>query len=162
MDKSAFYFFLLDMATTWITIGAGVYLLSHISTSCSVPSVVAAAAFLIFTLVVSKKGVGNSIPGRSYKEYHVESYSKWMQNKVNNPHNWENYYKKAVIKGKPPEDCKFHYKSSTVWIKPKDANYSKIDDCEEWNNEPNILCFDCDHGRLLFFDENSSYALELH
>uniref|UniRef100_A0A803L0C3 Uncharacterized protein n=2 Tax=Chenopodium quinoa TaxID=63459 RepID=A0A803L0C3_CHEQI len=51
----------------------------------------------IFALAVSSKGGGKSIPGILYKEYYIESYSKWMQNKVHDARNWENCYKKVIV-----------------------------------------------------------------
>lgn len=57
------------------------------SLCCSVPLLVVLVTLGIFALKVSSKGGGKSLPGRSYDEYHVESYSKWMYNKVNDTYN---------------------------------------------------------------------------
>ncbi|XP_010677614.1 tetraspanin-7 isoform X2 [Beta vulgaris subsp. vulgaris] len=150
---------------------------------CTFPLLVAMAALGIFALAVSTKGGGKSIPGRSYKEYHVESYSHWMVKKVNDTNNWENYYKKAVIKGrvcnaffnqyqldkldefyqrpldafewgccKPPEECNFNYTSPAKWIKPEIGNYSN-NDCNRWDNDPNILCFNCQSCKAAFLQD---------
>ncbi|KAL2922723.1 Tetraspanin-7 [Bienertia sinuspersici] len=54
-------------------------------------------AFAIFAVAVSSNGGGKLIPGRPYKEYRVEWYSKWMQHKVNDAHHWDTYYKTAIV-----------------------------------------------------------------
>lgn len=84
------------------------------SMCCSVPLFIALAALGIFALSVSSKGGGQTIPDRSYKEYHVESYSKWMQNKVNNLHHWENYYKKALLKTHVCDNFYHKYELDTI------------------------------------------------
>jgi len=43
---------------------------------------------------------------------------------------------------KPSNDCGFTYQNSTTWTKPKNVTYTNPD-CDAWNNDPNILCFDC-------------------
>ncbi|KAL2922711.1 Tetraspanin-9 [Bienertia sinuspersici] len=156
------------------------------SLCCSVPLIVALAALGIFTLAVSNKGGGKSIPGRSYKEYRVESYSKWMRNKVNDTHNWETYYKKAVVKNhvcekfgkeykldtldqfhkrkmshfesgccKPSEDCNFSYTSPSIWEKPTNVNNTN-NDCNRWDNDPNVFCFNCQSCKAAFLQDLKS------
>ncbi|KAL2922712.1 Tetraspanin-9 [Bienertia sinuspersici] len=156
------------------------------SLCCSVPLIVALAALGIFALAVSNKGGGKSIPGRSYKEYRVESYSKWMRNKVNDTHNWETYYKKAVVKNhvcekfgkeykldtldqfhkrkmshfesgccKPSEDCNFSYTSPSIWEKPTNVNNTN-NDCNRWDNDPNVFCFNCQSCKAAFLQDLKS------
>ena len=47
---------------------------------------------------------------------------------------------------KPPSECNFVKQSRTVWNKPMttSANYSNSPDCDAWDNDPNVLCFNCD------------------
>ena len=47
---------------------------------------------------------------------------------------------------KPPTECNFVKQRRMVWNKPMttSANYSSIPDCDAWDNDPNVLCFDCD------------------
>ncbi|XP_019108159.2 tetraspanin-9 [Beta vulgaris subsp. vulgaris] len=157
--------------TSAVAIGAGKLV-------CSVPLILTLFALGIFVLSVSSKGGGKSVPGKSYKEYHVESYSKWMQNKI--AQNWDNYYHKAVVKDKkyvcmkfyiddvgvdsafrlgcckPPQDCNFSYNNSGVWVKPENATYSNID-CDRWNDDPNTLCFNCESCKAGFLQDVTSH-----
>uniref|UniRef100_A0A803MBX7 Uncharacterized protein n=1 Tax=Chenopodium quinoa TaxID=63459 RepID=A0A803MBX7_CHEQI len=128
----------------------------------------------IFALAVSSNGGGESIPGRSYKEYHVESYSKWMQNKVHDTYNWEKYYKKVIVKehvckkfGKDyRRDSldKFHKRNLSPYESgcckpPEECNFNYTSpavwvkpeignysnvDCNRWDNDPKTLCYDCE------------------
>uniref|UniRef100_A0A7C9AH58 Uncharacterized protein n=1 Tax=Opuntia streptacantha TaxID=393608 RepID=A0A7C9AH58_OPUST len=43
---------------------------------------------------------------------------------------------------KPPQSCNWSYKSLTGWIKNSIANVSNPD-CNEWNNDPESLCYGC-------------------
>ncbi|XP_057528820.1 tetraspanin-7-like [Amaranthus tricolor] len=153
------------------------------SMCCSVPLFIALAALGIFALSVSSKGGGQTIPGRSYKEYHVESYSKWMQNKVNNLHHWENYYKKSLLKSNVCDNFYHKYELDTIdefhkrsldafesgCCKPsEDCNFNytspsiwvkPIDgnytniDCNRWSNDENTLCFDCQSCKAAFLQD---------
>ncbi|XP_021747969.1 tetraspanin-8-like [Chenopodium quinoa] len=149
------------------------------SICCSVPLILALLGLGIFALVVSSKGGGKSIPGQSYKEYRVESYSKWMQNKVEK--NWDEYYKKVVVENKglvcnaladvlgidhaltsgcckPPENCNFNNTNPKVWVKPANSNgnYSE-DDCNRWDDDPNTLCFNCRSCKAGFLEDVTSH-----
>ncbi|XP_021747930.1 tetraspanin-7-like [Chenopodium quinoa] len=142
----------------------------------------------IFALAVSSEGGGKSILGISYKQYYVESYSKWMQNKVHDAHNWEKCYKKVIVNKehicnkfdkkykqdsldkfhkrnlfpyesgccKPPEECNFKYTSPTVWVKPESGNYSNVD-CNNWNNDPKTLCYDCQSCKAALLQDVTSH-----
>lgn len=45
---------------------------------------------------------------------------------------------------KPPQECNFTYTSPAVWAKPTTNGTSNSNpDCVEWNNDPYILCFNC-------------------
>ncbi|KAL2940287.1 Tetraspanin-9 [Bienertia sinuspersici] len=149
------------------------------SLCCSVPLVFTLFVLGVLALAVSSKGGGESIPGKSYEEYDVESYSKWMQNKVNGD-NWEKYYKKVVVMNKellcnknvvlfranpalkhgccqPPEECNFNYTKSQVWRKPENESNSNNDDCNKWDNDPNTLCFNCQSCKAGFLEDVTSH-----
>lgn len=42
---------------------------------------------------------------------------------------------------KPSNDCGFTYENPTTWTKGN-VTYTNPD-CDAWNNDPNILCFNC-------------------
>ncbi|XP_074315021.1 tetraspanin-8-like [Silene latifolia] len=177
-----------------------------------------------FALVVSiPGGSGKSLPGIEYKEYELSSYSKWLQNRVNDAYLWENYYKNTLIKDNvcsnmttkyrfetldglhlrhlnpfevcfhfllslvfisrcniwltlirirseymlkslilisgcciASEECGFNYTSPTVWIKPKDENYTNMD-CYKWSNDPSTLCLDCQSCKAAFANDVAEY-----
>ncbi|XP_054820517.1 tetraspanin-8-like [Prosopis cineraria] len=46
---------------------------------------------------------------------------------------------------KPSRVCGFEYESAIVWKKPENGTTSSSDpDCNAWDNNPSILCFNCD------------------
>ncbi|KAL2926352.1 Tetraspanin-7 [Bienertia sinuspersici] len=153
----------------------------------SVPLLIVMGALGIFALVVSTKGGGESIPGIAYKEYHVESYSKWVKNKVNDAHNWENHYKKVIIK---KHVCKkfgreykfdsldsFHKRKlspleSSCCKPPEDCNFTYSTptkwvkpengtysnaDCNRWDNNPTTLCYDCQSCKAGFLQDVTTF-----
>lgn len=42
----------------------------------------------IFGFVVTSQGGGAPVPGRVYKEYHLEDYSPWLRNRIKDPSYW--------------------------------------------------------------------------
>ncbi|XXG63230.1 hypothetical protein AAC387_Pa05g1467 [Persea americana] len=127
--------------------------------------------FSIFAFVVTNKGAGEMISGRSYTEYRLGDYSHWLQNQVRNEHNWlkiksclheahvcqslgRDFYDGAaefymqhlnpIQSGccKPPTFCGFTYVNATFWTPPKNT-VSFDSDCQTWSNNQESLCYDC-------------------
>ncbi|XP_077216097.1 tetraspanin-8-like [Tasmannia lanceolata] len=127
--------------------------------------------FTIFAFVVINKGAGKIVSQRGYKEYRLGDYSNWLQKRVSSDENWrriksclqdskvcksledENlpqaeFYAKnlsPIQSGccKPPTSCGFTYMNSTVWQKPAANTTSSDPDCNAWDNDKNILCYNC-------------------
>lgn len=131
--------------------------------------IVAVFCFTVFAFVVTNKGAGEVVSGRGYKEYRLGDYSNWLQKRVNNNKNWNkikvcladsNVCKKLgqstdaeavfyqrhlspIQSGccKPPSACGFTYVSPTNWTKT--ATVGTDTDCSAWDNDQNILCYNC-------------------
>ncbi|XP_019426847.1 PREDICTED: tetraspanin-6-like isoform X1 [Lupinus angustifolius] len=115
----------------------------------------------IFGYGVTSKGGGVEVPGRVYKEYHIEDYSLWWRKRIEDPGYW-NTIKRCILGSntcakvaswtpldymqrdmspiqsgccKPPTACT--YNMDTV------VNYQDPD-CYKWSNDPTLLCYECD------------------
>ncbi|CAA2970812.1 tetraspanin-6 [Olea europaea subsp. europaea] len=116
-------------------------------------------ALTVFGFVVTSRGGGALVAGRVYREYHLDNYSPWLRKRIENPHYWMTV--RSCILGsktcakvvswtpydyltkdlspiqsgccKPPTSC--NYTSTMV---------AQESDCYRWNNDPNILCYECD------------------
>lgn len=42
----------------------------------------------IFGFVVTSQGGGHEVPGRVYREYHLEDYSPWLRKRIQDPQYW--------------------------------------------------------------------------
>jgi len=140
--------------------------------------------FTIFAFVVTNKGAGETLSGKGYKEYKLGDYSNWLQKRVNSDKNWnriksclmdskvcksmiddgsttrvEEFYKErlsAIQSGccKPSDSCNFTYVSPTNWIKT--ATTSTNPDCAAWDNQQDVLCFNCQSCKAGLLDNIKS------
>ncbi|KAL9235186.1 hypothetical protein vseg_009973 [Gypsophila vaccaria] len=115
----------------------------------------------VFGFVVTGQGGGGAVPGRVYREYHLREYSSWLRDKVGGSGNWGSV--KGCVFGsrtcdkvsgwspidymrndmspiqsgccKPPTSCTYGAATEMMDQDP---------DCYKWNNDPTLLCYDCD------------------
>ncbi|KAK4257612.1 hypothetical protein QN277_007176 [Acacia crassicarpa] len=148
--------------------------------------IVVVFAFTIFTFVVTNKGAGQTLSNRGYKEYKLGDYSNWLQKRVDNTKTWnriqsclqsgklcskfkdqflqdnvEKFYTEnlsALQSGccKPADVCNFTYVSPTEWTKPPSNGTYANSDCDLWNNDPNVLCFNCQSCKAGFLQNIKS------
>ncbi|CAH8274815.1 unnamed protein product [Arabidopsis lyrata] len=146
--------------------------------------IVIVLCFTIFAFVVTSKGSGETIPGKAYKEYRLETYSDWLQKRVNNAKHWNNirsclyeskfcsnlelyaarepvsaFYKEDLTPlesgcCKPSNDCNFIYINATSWNKT--SGTQKNSDCQLWDNEKDKLCYNCQACKAGFLDNLKS------
>lgn len=121
--------------------------------------IAALLCFTIFGFIVTGAGGGEGVSGRLYNEYHLEDYSPWMRKRVENPKYWltirscilgsktcgdivmwspVDYLTKdmsPIQSGccKPPSVCNYEMDSMAQDL-----------DCYKWNNDPSMLCYECD------------------
>ncbi|KAJ9553699.1 hypothetical protein OSB04_017744 [Centaurea solstitialis] len=121
------------------------------------------AALMVITIfgfiVTGAGGGGSQVSGRVYNEYHLEDYSPWLRKRVEDPKYWSTV--RSCILGsktcreivmwspvdyltkdmspiqsgccKPPSICSYEM-----------ATMDQDLDCYKWNNDPSVLCYECD------------------
>ncbi|KAK1399868.1 Tetraspanin-7 [Heracleum sosnowskyi] len=128
----------------------------------------------VFTFAVTNKSIGESLSDIGYKEYTLGDYGNWLQKRVNNDENWRKISSclqdKEVCKSmtnaqrltpiqsgccKPSDSCNFTYVSPGKWTKTTTAS-SDID-CALWNNDPSILCFNCQPCKAGMLETKTTY-----
>ncbi|TYI69697.1 hypothetical protein E1A91_D08G171100v1 [Gossypium mustelinum] len=136
--------------------------------------IVAGIIFTIFAFAVTNKGGGRLLPGAGYKVYRLGDYSNWLQNRLNNNRDWNkiktclveskvcsDLYSKywdvsfnkfhqkplnPIQTGccKPPNECGFTYVNPARWVEENWQVYGENPDCKAWDNDQNILCYNCE------------------
>ncbi|XAR52381.1 hypothetical protein NMG60_11020424 [Bertholletia excelsa] len=113
----------------------------------------------VFGFVVASRGGGSQLPGRVYREYHLENYTAWLRNRIREPRTWETI-RRCILSSKicekvanwTPNDYLQRDMTpiqSGCCKPPTSCNYAATmvaqdPDCYRWNNAPNLLCYDCD------------------
>nr|GMC77267.1 tetraspanin-6 [Ipomoea batatas] len=122
----------------------------------------------IFGFVVTSHGGVAEVPGKVYKEYHLENYSAWLKKRISDPHYWMPI--RACILGSKtcaaivswtPIDYQTKNMSplqSGCCKPPTSCNYgatleSQDPDCSRWNNDPTVLCYDCDSCKAAVLED---------
>ncbi|KAH9603016.1 hypothetical protein KSS87_008921 [Heliosperma pusillum] len=129
---------------------------------------------LIFAFVVTRPDGSYWVPGRGYKEYHLQGFSSWLRDHVASDDYWPkirncltdtNFCAKLdttpymaapqyffahmspLQSGccKPPTACGYQYVNPTMWINP--ANPAADQDCSVWSSDPSMLCYNCSSCR---------------
>ncbi|MQL81783.1 hypothetical protein Taro_014240 [Colocasia esculenta] len=114
----------------------------------------------VFGFAVTSRGGGVQVPGRVYREYHLEDYHPWLRARVADPGNWRSIRgclvsSKACAKiaawtpldymerdltpvqsgcCKPPTTCQYVEGSSLA---------AQEEDCYRWSNAAGALCYEC-------------------
>ncbi|XVF54536.1 hypothetical protein PTKIN_Ptkin05aG0188700 [Pterospermum kingtungense] len=132
--------------------------------------VLALTGLTLFAMVVTNKGMARRISGLGFSEYHVEDYSRWLQDNFVENKNWDRIrgclsdshackalHSEATFSGfirqklssiqsgccKPPIYCKFVYKNATTWLMPEWGPAVEDSDCKTWSNDQQKLCYSC-------------------
>ncbi|XP_052186738.1 tetraspanin-6-like [Diospyros lotus] len=119
----------------------------------------------LFGYVVTGPGGGVAVPGRVYKEYHLENYSEWLRKRVLDPQYWESIRSCIVgssrtcakiaywtpfdyLQGdmtpvqsgccKPPTSCNYNVETVSVTVTGQEP------DCYRWSNAAGVLCYECE------------------
>lgn len=121
---------------------------------------VALVGLTVFGFIVTGRGGGVEVPGKKYKEYHLEEYASWLRNRFSNDNYWSkirsclmsskvcskivswtpvDYITRdlsPVQSGccKPPTSCNYD----------PSVSFAQQADCYKWNNDPSALCYACD------------------
>ncbi|XP_031258971.1 tetraspanin-2-like [Pistacia vera] len=124
---------------------------------------------LVFAFVVTRPDGSYAVPGRGYREYRLDGFSRWLRDHVVDSKNWNkiraclsetdvcpklnqeyitpDQFFSAHISPlqsgccKPPTVCGFSYVNPTLWLNP--VNPMADPDCYLWNNDQTQLCYNC-------------------
>lgn len=114
----------------------------------------------MFGFAVTAGGGGMQVQGRPYREYHISDYSPWLQKHMQDIKYWKPALACVVgskacpkIANWTPMDYLQHDLTpiqSGCCKPPTSCTYSggmpvgaQDEDCYQWNNAPNILCYQC-------------------
>ncbi|CAH9055138.1 unnamed protein product [Cuscuta epithymum] len=127
-------------------------------------------AFTIFGFVVTSPHGGVAVPGRLYREYHLENYSPWMRGKVRDPHSWVSI-RACILGSKTCASVATSWSSYNFLFRdmsplqsgcckpPTSCNYAEttVADCYRWSPDPNLLCYGCDSCKAAVAEEMSKH-----
>ncbi|CAN1329563.1 TET8 [Linum perenne] len=137
--------------------------------------------FTIFAFIVTNRGAGKVLSNRGYKQYELGDYSNWLQKRVTSEKNWGKI-RSCLIEGKvcskfnqsylddtveqlyterlsalqqsgcckPSDECGYTFVNPTTWTKT--ATNSTNPDCSSWENQPDVLCFNCNSCKAGLLD----------
>ncbi|KAJ8765959.1 hypothetical protein K2173_020475 [Erythroxylum novogranatense] len=123
----------------------------------------------VFGFVVTSQGGGQVVDGKVYKEYKLEDYSPWLRNRIKDPQYWLTI-KNCILGSKTcgqlaswtPYDYQMKDMSpiqSGCCKPPTSCNYNMAtvmtqdQDCYRWNNDPTLLCYECDSCKAGVLEE---------
>ncbi|KAI5320224.1 hypothetical protein L3X38_039932 [Prunus dulcis] len=140
---------------------------------CMAALIILILVLLIFAFTVTRPDGSYSVPGRAYREYRLDGFSKWLRDYVTDSGTWQkirtcladsdtcpklnqqyisaDQFFMAHISPlqsgccKPPTLCGYNYVNPTLWINP--VNPGADQDCLLWNNDQNLLCYNCNSCR---------------
>ncbi|CAN6563826.1 unnamed protein product [Malus baccata var. baccata] len=140
---------------------------------CMAALIILLLVLLIFAFTVTRPDGSYAVPGRAYREYRLEGFSKWLRDYVTDSSTWQKIrtclaesdtcpkltqqYMSAdqflfahispLQSGccEPPTMCGYNYVNPTLWINP--VNPGADPDCLIWNNDQNLLCYNCNSCR---------------
>ncbi|GJR35214.1 putative tetraspanin/peripherin [Tanacetum coccineum] len=121
--------------------------------------IMALLAVTVFGFVVIGPGGGVEVPGRNYREYHLQNYSPWLRKRIEKDDYWMTV-RNCILGSKTcgkivlwtPADYMAQNMSpiqSGCCKPPTSCNYeaammTQDPDCYKWSNDPNLLCYACD------------------
>ncbi|XAR72096.1 hypothetical protein NMG60_11018614 [Bertholletia excelsa] len=127
--------------------------------------IAALMALTLFGFIVTGAGGGQEVPGRVYKDYHLDSYSGWLRNRIEDPQYWQtirscivgsktcakiaywtptDYFQRdmsPIQSGccKPPSSC-----NMVMPVAAEETLVGQDEDCFRYNTDPSMLCYECD------------------
>ncbi|CAN6470335.1 unnamed protein product [Victoria cruziana] len=131
----------------------------------------------VFAFAVTSKGHGVQVPGRLYKEYHLNDYTPWLRAQVSKDSNWRGI-KSCILSSKscsaiaqwtpldylekdmtpiqsgcckPPTVCQYGAQGTVVI--GMGLGGAAEQDCYRWNNLPGMLCYECDSCKAAVLED---------
>ncbi|CAO2840235.1 unnamed protein product [Amaranthus hypochondriacus] len=131
------------------------------------------ACLSVGSAVVKGNDRGQDVIGGGVKEYELNTFSGWLRNNLVGGSHWEDIKscmishdacgkietfrtlmdfvtlkrskRTSIEMGccKPPVHCGYEYENATNWKVPAKGLTSEDQDCKNWNNDTEILCYNC-------------------
>ncbi|GMN24576.1 hypothetical protein TIFTF001_000616 [Ficus carica] len=134
--------------------------------------VAALVGFIIFAYAVTDKGSGRPVPNRAYKDYYLQDYSGWLEERVTDQSYWSKISScirdskvcakmRRTVDGVPETADMFYNRrlnpvESGCCKPPTECGFSYVNettwtagvtanpDCTKWSNDQEQLCYNCD------------------